>query len=330
MAPLTSAAHLRTPLKNILADEILFEKDFAPAVLPDELTKQLDPNTRAVNVAVMKDKCAGGTIRIGEFVDVILTTKISYDDPVKEELRTACVARACKVVMKRNTPWQIMAADPDDKPVHFTLQANPYRAALIEYAQSFGQISLQPVPTPAKSNGSFTDLSSPEYAVEDKRVEEITQGTRLIGTEDLVRIFKIPPPSPKPLPPQPVVIQHLTGVQQASPTVFYVNGNAPFNPMTGATASAVGSQPSQSNQTTQPASGVGYGAGRAPASAAASFQSPGGGTQSAGAGFQLPSATGQTNCPECEAKKKAEQELLRKLVNDQTPRPPQNGFSPPK
>jgi Flp pilus assembly protein CpaB len=187
MAPMTSAAHLRTPLRNILADEILMEKDFAPAVLPDELSKQLDPNTRAVTVYVMKEHCAGGTIRVGEFVDVLLTTKINYDD--KEELRTACIARACKVVMKRNTPWQVMAADPDDKPLPFTLQANPYRAALIQYAHTMGQISLQPVPAPPRSTGSFTDLSSPEYATEDKKVEEITQGTRLIGTEDLVRIF---------------------------------------------------------------------------------------------------------------------------------------------
>ena len=36
--------------------------------------------------------------------------------------------------------------DPDDKPMNFTLQANPYRAALIEYAQTHGQLSLHQPP----------------------------------------------------------------------------------------------------------------------------------------------------------------------------------------
>ncbi len=230
MPALPSAAHLRFPKHNVPVDQILLRDHFSDPLLPEELSKRLDPNTRAVNVTLSKDKAAGGALRIGEYVDVLLTTKIGVGK--KEETRTACIARDCKIVMKRNQLWSIMASDPDDKPMHFTLQANPYRAALIEYAQSRGQLSLQPVPNAAASTGSFSDPTSPEYASEDERVEGMRQGTLAIGDQDLARVFRIatpklpasaspaaqptPPPPPKP----PTIVRHMAGVQDSGRTIL--------------------------------------------------------------------------------------------------------------
>src|SRR5437763_347481 len=69
-------------------------------------------------------------------------------------LRTACLARGCKVVMKRNNPWPVLAPAKEEGPMHFALQANPYRAALIEHARQVGALSLQPVPGPSRKAGS--------------------------------------------------------------------------------------------------------------------------------------------------------------------------------
>jgi Flp pilus assembly protein CpaB len=222
LPPLVTAAHLRTPRQNIVADQPLFRDQFEDINLPEPISLQLEPNTRAVNVKVDKDKAVGGVLRVGEYVDVFLTAKVGIGN--EEELRTACIARGCKIVMKRNVMWTMMAGDPDDKPLHFTLQANPYRAALIAYAQQNGQISLLPGSPPLRIGSSWSDPSSPEYAMEDQRIDEINRGTRVVGAEDLVRIFQIPP-APLPTPP-PLRIQHLAGVSEAGYTYFYpTNGN---------------------------------------------------------------------------------------------------------
>jgi Flp pilus assembly protein CpaB len=283
MPALVTAAHLRVPRRNILADQPLLKDDFTDQTLPDELSKRLEPNTRAVNVTVTKDRSGGGVLRLGEYADVLLTTEIGYGDA--KELRTACIARGCKVIMKRNNPWTTMAADPDDKPMHFTLQANPYRAALIEYAQTHGQLSLQPAPTPAKTtSGTFSDPASPEYATEDQRVEKMRQGNLTIGDKDLARIFSLGPPPVKPVPPPPTVIQHLAGVKDAGYTVI-PHGGAYYSP-----AHAPAPTPP-----VQPAGGPGMGMGAA---------TPTGDTQPVGYTFRLPNATGNAGCKSCDEERK--------------------------
>ncbi len=289
MRPLATAAHLRVPRQNILADTLLFASQFADQALPDSLSETLEPNTRAVNVAVMKDKAGGGALRIGEYVDVFLTTRVAYDN--KESLRTACIARSCKVVMKRNNPWTMMAADPDDKPVHFTLQANVYRAALIDYAQVHGQVSLLPVPIPPKGNGSYSDPTSKEYATEDRRIEEMNRGERLIGDEDLVRIFQIPPTTP-PSPPRPLIppikIQHFNGVNEVGITTIVQPTPEPVD--------SKGSAGTPSSGSPSPSSGGNSGG------SSGSSGSPS--SQSTGASFGLPSATGESGCKSCEERKR--------------------------
>jgi Flp pilus assembly protein CpaB len=278
-----TAAHLRVVNRNILADQILLKDHFAEAMLPDEISKRLEPNTRAVNVSVSKARAAGGILRVNEYVDVMLTTDIGFGE--SKELRTACVARGCKIIMKRNNPWTMMVADPDDKPLNFTLQANPYRAALIEYAGTHGQISLLPSPTPSKlPTGSFSDPSSSEYAIEDQRVEKINQGTLTIGDSDLMRIFNVTPPPPKPLLPPSTVIHHISGVKDAGYTVI-PNGGA-YHPAT--YPKEAGSSP---KQPVRPAGGT-------------SRSSTGSDVDNVSFSFSLPSATGNAGCKSCEELKK--------------------------
>jgi hypothetical protein len=91
------------------------------------------------------------------------------------------------------------------------LEANPYRVALIEWAQHKGELTLttvykehpiflDPKPEIKIGNGdvvsplSFSDMSSEEYRDEDVRVQGILRGDRQIGDADFVRVFKIQPP----------------------------------------------------------------------------------------------------------------------------------------
>lgn len=300
MPPAPRAAHLRVARQTIYAGQVLLKEHFADPALPDSLSVRLEPNTRAVNVSVPKDKACGGMIRVNEHVDVLLTSRIGANG--REELRTACVARACKVVMKRNSPWTVMAADPDDKPVHFTLQANAYRAALIEYAQTHGQLSLLPVQAPARGGGSFSDPSSKEYASEDQRIDGINRGELAIGDADLARVFNITATAPTDAAPQnPVAVtRHLVGVREAGQTVFHLPSGSnspsasaapPESPPALAPSGTFGS-PTPAPQPLRP-----------PGQSAAPAAPRSAATEPVGLTFRLPSATG-TNCPTCDERKR--------------------------
>lgn len=297
MPALPSAAHFRVPNRNIPADQVLLKDYFSDQLLPEEISARLEPRTRAVNVALPKDKVAGGVIRVGEYVDVMLSTTVTIGD--REELRTACLARGCKIIMKRNNIWAVMASDPDDKPVHFTLQANAYRAALIEYGQTHGSLSLQPAPPPVKQpNGSFSDPTSLEYATEDQRVQKMLDGAMVIGDEDLARVFKVVQPAPPPVDPDapaPTIIYHLSGVSDAGKTVIP-------HPITKPGASPATTSPPNAPKTSD--SPV-VPAGGAPRAAVPAPSAP------APVSFKLPSATGG-KCTACEeAKKKAAAEARK-------------------
>jgi Flp pilus assembly protein CpaB len=291
MAPLVTAAHQRVLRQTMPADSVLLKEYFTEPGLPHALGDRLEPNTRAVNVSVSKEKAAGGAIRVGEYVDLLLTSKVT--DGVREETRTACIARTCKVIMKRNNPWTMMANDPDDKPVHFTLQANAYRAALIEYAQSRGQLSLMPVTPPTRISNSFSDSSSKEYASEDQRIEEVIRGERIIGDTDLMRIFRVNPRSPA----RPVVIQHLSGVNEAGRTVFPAPGTPAPGENSPSSDAPIVSAP------LQPASGLGS-------------VSTTTGDDGSNYTFRLPSATGDSGsgCKNCDEKKKAAEDAKNGVI----------------
>ncbi|OWK35247.1 Flp pilus assembly protein CpaB [Fimbriiglobus ruber] len=296
MPPDPRAAHLRVAKQTVRAGQVLLKEYFMDPALPDSLSARLEPNTRAVNVTVPKDKAAGGSIRLGEFVDVLLTSRIGSGN--QEELRTACIARACKVVMKRNNPWTVMMSDPDDKPVHFTLQANAYRAALIEFAQTHGQLSLLPVQAPARAGGTYSDPASKEYATEDQRIDGITRGDLAIGDRDLARIFHLTAPETAAPPPPPVVTRHLIGVREAGQTAFQ-------------NATPAAAPPTQSESPSEGSSGLFGVPATPPAPMPGPNPPPSSGTAAAprpsaqgDLTFRMPSATGTKDCPTCDENKK--------------------------
>lgn len=235
MAASPKGAELRIPKSNIPAGQVLMADMFEDPELPPGPAdpRRVDPGYRAVNVAVSKANSVGGTIRVGDYVDVWLTTKMAIGSGkgAKETVASACIAKECKVVMKRNTIWPVLKADPDGKPINFTLQANPYRAAVIEFADNRGELSLRPVPPPEnKAAGSYGDLNSKEYAEEDDRVRMVKQGEYTVGDRDMMRIFGIKvtavPPPPPPTPP--IMTRRVIGTDMMMPALYDPNGGGPL------------------------------------------------------------------------------------------------------
>ena len=248
----TAAAHLRVPKRNILADEPLYKTLFRDHELPLKISERLDPGMKSVNVQVQKDKAAGGALRIGEYVDVMLTSDVSFKgDRFGDSLKTNCIARGCKVIMKRNSIWTSFGTDPDGKPLDFTLQANPYRASLIEFASNRGTLSLMPTSAPPTGSGSLSDLNSKEYSDEQGRVDTANRGEYSVSNADLIRIFNLVPPTPVVPPPPPKVTRNISGTEFVSSKVFSADGmplgiaapgSTAENLTAAATASANGSQ----------------------------------------------------------------------------------------
>jgi len=251
--PRAAAAAFRVPLRNIEANTPLTKELFEEIDLPGAISERLGKGMKAVNVSVQKGNAAGGVIRTGEYVDVMLTTDINYrGEKFTDSLKTACIARGCKVIMKRNTIWTPLAADPDGKPVNFTLEANPYRALLIQFASNRGTLSLLPTAAPVSSGGtgSFSDLDSTEYGGEQDRVDATNRGDQTVSSRDLIRIFGLIPPPPvvaAPPPPPPVVTRNISGTEFAPSKLFTTDGAPLGTAPPGSTADSVmrGSRPAQ-------------------------------------------------------------------------------------
>ena len=228
-----AAVAMRIPKRSIAADTPLLKEYFEEPSLPQSVQARLDPGTRSVNVVVKKDKAAGGGIWVGDYVEVWLTSKLTVGSGkgAQETLASACLAKPCKVIVKRNNLWPQLVRDPDDKPIHFTLQANPYRAALIEFAAARGEITLKPTEPPAnRGTGSFNDLNSPEYADEDTRVSQVNNSTYTVGDKDLMRVFHVKPPVPLPPPPPPIMTRRYLGASMAMPALYAADGSGPLIP----------------------------------------------------------------------------------------------------
>jgi Flp pilus assembly protein CpaB len=236
---IVTSANFRIPTENIPADAPLRSKAFEPQEF-GSLSTRIDPYMRAVNVSVKKDNAVGGLIQTGERVDVFITSKITDGSDAQPFQRTALLIRDVKVVAKRDSLMTVLAQNPDDKPLHFTLQTNPYRAALLSYAATHGQISLVPRPKPrsmmmgepaAPKEGmpNFSDPDSKEYRDENERVAQIEKGEYSVGTFDLARVFQLPEiVQPKPIetmPPPSLRVVTIKGVEQSGETIFGGSGD---------------------------------------------------------------------------------------------------------
>jgi Flp pilus assembly protein CpaB len=210
LAPIPSAVEYRILKVNVPAGVPLLEDMFEPQALPEQLSLNLAPQMRAVNVVLDKHRVAGGLPRKGEFVDVLLTATIRQNAglsrdtaPMAPFTASAIIARKLKIVAKRDTPYTLNVPNPVDKPLSFILEANPYRSALIEYAKSRGYLTLELLaPTNlANEREPMVDPDSKEYRDEDKRVREFMNNEHTITDADLERIFNL---RTRPMPIQPI------------------------------------------------------------------------------------------------------------------------------
>jgi Flp pilus assembly protein CpaB len=201
LPPTVEAAVLRIMKTNLGAGQALLQEHLEPIVIPPGLAPRITPKLRAVHVSVPKERSEGGLIRVDEYVDVLLTTAISGDknNPVATA-RSAYIASKLRVILKRDNLWPQVLPVPKDEPLQFTLEANPYRAALIEFARTKGDLTLVSTPTPPlaknaelKAPATFSEQGSKEYMNEDERVASLLRGDRTVGDADLERIFGLPP-----------------------------------------------------------------------------------------------------------------------------------------
>jgi Flp pilus assembly protein CpaB len=237
LPPVPAAAALRVVKKNLEADQPLLREHLQDLALATPINQRLLPNMRAVNIAVKKELCAGGLIQVGDWVDVHLTTVVGMGDGETSSTRTASLAHYVRVIAKRNILWPVLASLPDDQPVNFTVEANAYRSALIEFATSKGQLALIPVPATEQRQleerrqallktgnrdlpSAFSEPDSTEYRDEDTRVAAFVRGELTLGDSDLVRIFGITTPPP---PQMPTVVQMYNGIDHDSNVVFAPN-----------------------------------------------------------------------------------------------------------
>jgi Flp pilus assembly protein CpaB len=190
LPPNAAAVNLRIPNQKIKADTVLMREHFKEEH-PDPVSLRLDRGMSAVTVVVPKQHAAGGVIQLGEFVDVWLFYRLN-DGEGKTKAAFAQIARDCRVIMKGDKLYQTQILAPAEKTVSFTLEANPYRAALVDYAQQIGAITLLPI---FKENPNvfearrdvgmgnnlgrgpiFSDMTSEEYRDEDVRVAKSRGG----------------------------------------------------------------------------------------------------------------------------------------------------------
>jgi Flp pilus assembly protein CpaB len=248
-----SAAFLRVPIKNIEADRPILRADLEEMAKPKPLHTRLLPDMRAINLSLTKDQSAGGLVQVGEWVDVLLTSRV--DGHGTTTTRTANLIPRVRVIAKRNTLWPVFAPLPDKKPVEFTLEVNAYRAALLEFARTKGDISLALLPAneqkklekrreeaikqvafvPAPRH--FMEPSLSESEDEDQRIVAVQKGELTVSEADLVRVFGLSVATSAP-PQTTSEVQRMVGTKFVSSARFDHQGNpvwsgphgAPINP----------------------------------------------------------------------------------------------------
>ncbi|MGF1577966.1 MAG: Flp pilus assembly protein CpaB [Gemmataceae bacterium] len=237
-----NAIALRVADADIPTDQPILKKHLKPMELPSSLNTRLLPSMRAINLSVTKDKASGGLIRVGEWVDVLFTSEITDPDGNKT-VRTAPLARRVRVIAKRNTLWPVFAPLDPEKPIPFTLELNPYRAALVEFAKRHGELTLTPLPESdqkklevtrtalLKKGGDiklvqFNDDGALDAQAEEDRVAAYNRGELVIGEQDLIRLFdlKVAIAPTGPPPEKRVHIQQVVKTDIMKPATFTLTG----------------------------------------------------------------------------------------------------------
>lgn len=225
LPPIPQWADFRVLRASVAANEPLLKEHFQDLEIPKGIAKRLEPNMRAVNIVLPKDRAGAGLIQIDDRVDVYLTTTICADPRCSNpRSATAPIAKGLRVLVKRDNLWTMMAPVSDQ--ATYILQANPYRAALLEYSKLKGILTL--VPTPASIPGKngkdphpMRDPQDNEFKDEDQRLQAFMAGEITVGDPDLERIFRLKavPKTQVALGEQPFVVDRIGGVSRLKPFV---------------------------------------------------------------------------------------------------------------
>jgi len=124
-------------------------------------------------------------------------------------LASALIAPGLKVIFKRDSIWTVMRSDDESKPISYTLEANPYRAALIEFAKNRGYLTLQP--TGANENSKRPAC---RRSAKTKKKRNASCSSMAVNQSPIAiskRFFRL---SPTPIPKQPgyIMTERWTGI----------------------------------------------------------------------------------------------------------------------
>jgi Flp pilus assembly protein CpaB len=206
------AAHYRIAARSIGVDEMLLRDHFLEQSVPKSITERVSAGMRTVNIVVQREQAASGLLREGEYVDVYLTTTICTDAKCTTARNaTAPLAMHLKIIVKRDNLWKVMAPIPEDKPVTYILEANPYRAALIELGKTKGSLSIIPTANHVKNPAVIAAMD------DTARVSSFLSGESSVTDQDLERIFNLKPVQ---TPEPPLAIEHYKGVEYVGTTIM--------------------------------------------------------------------------------------------------------------
>ncbi len=210
LPPIPQSVESRVLAMNVPAGTPLMEEHFEKQAIPEPISERLETGMRSVNLVLPRERAAGGVIQVGERVDVLFTTSFIGEGQKLPQLVSAPIAKNLKVIIKRDSLWKVLTPVNQEKPATFTLQANPYRAALIEFAKMKGVITL--VPAASKGNMSQAVVAAAslqqqqldpmqqqqqggpntaEDVEEEQRVLDFLANRSVISDADLERIFSV-------------------------------------------------------------------------------------------------------------------------------------------
>ena len=249
LPPLETAIYLRIARENILADSPIRSDQLEPFENPEGVPERLAPNMKPVNLAVKLDDSSGGLLRVGDWVNVMMTSLITGPN-LKDSPRQVTIIPAARIILKRNTLRPIYTALPSDKPVPFTIETNSHRASLTEFARDKGDFSLVALPevegkrleaarqaaivaaqsadpSPTPTLVSFVDPRSEAYRKELRFVGDFEAKEGPIGGANLEELFGLtypPPPGPRPPVRPNSYIQQYMGSQRQSDVIVSPDG----------------------------------------------------------------------------------------------------------
>jgi Flp pilus assembly protein CpaB len=225
------------------AEEPIYDHQLEPFRL-EALSSRVGAGKRAVTLELPLNRCQGGLIRPNDYVDLLCTLNIDNPAVGGATTATATIAKGVKVIARNNTTATAdvaLGVPAATRP--YTLEATPYRAAIIDLAEKMGGTFTMVIANPPATSASQVAASAKD--------EEPDPDTDVVSGGDLARIFGIPE-----LPPPPPVwtVEHMSGIHRAGYQAFPYGNQKPQRGET--TSSAAPPQPATLSRGRAPAGRV--------------------------------------------------------------------------